>query len=307
MTVRPIAASELRRFAATLDPDRSAWVEEMLSRFWNEGRSSPGQCFVAEEQGTQVARVAYWSQLRNPADLFIFGLALPWQSDYLVVGKELLGASLEQMRNRGAVSVTHYFYAEFDGHVEERHRLMPELGFRMFQDKVRHLWTGARLPAVPDRLVFRTVPEAGEEAFLAAVRRVTVGTLDREDQARVEQLGAEAAAREYLRLLDDADDPSRDWWLLGYDGAGELIGLVVPQPLDEEECTIGYIGVVPEMRGRGYALDLLVKATALLQSRGFGRSVAEVDRLNAPMRAALERAGYLATGPLWAYRLELAA
>lgn len=32
---------------------------------------------------------------------------------------------------------------------------------------------------------------------------------------------------------------------------------------------------------------------------------AEVDRLNAPMRAALERAGYKETGPLWNYRLNL--
>ncbi|UCG42843.1 MAG: GNAT family N-acetyltransferase [candidate division WOR-3 bacterium] len=302
MTVRTISAQELDSFAA---PYASEWVKEMLSKFWQEGRSSPEQCFLAEDEQGIVGRVAYWSQASAPADLFVFGLHLPWKADYVEVGKELFRASLELMSGRGARSVTLYFHAEFDGHVEQRHRLMQELGFEQSQDKVRYLWTGDTLPQVADRLAYRTMPELGEEAFQDAVQRVTAGTLDREDQGRVKRLGPEAAAREYMQLLEDADDPRHDWWLLGFEPDGTLVGLVVPQPLDEQECGIGYVGVVPEKRGQGYSLDLLVKGTAVAHSHGFRKSVAEVDRLNAPMRAALERAGYKETGQLWAYRLNL--
>ena len=302
MTVRSISAPELDLFAA---PHAAEWVKEMLSRFWKEGRSSPEQCFLAEDEQGIAGRVAYWSERRSPADLFILGLYLPWKSDFLSVGKELLSASLQEMKARGASSVTHYFYAEFDGHVEERHRLMHELGFEQTQDKVRYLRTGGSLPEVSDRLVYRPMTDAGKGAFLDAIWRVTVGTLDREDRGRVERLGPEAAAREYVHLLEDADDPKHGWWLLGYEPEGRLVGLVVPQPVDDEEATIGYIGVVPEKRGQGYVMDLLVKGLSLIEAHGSARTVDEVDRLNVPMRAALERAGYKETGPLWAYRLDL--
>ncbi len=302
MTVRTISAQELDSFAA---PHAAEWVKEMLSKFWQDGRSSPEQCFLAEDDRGIAGRVAFWSQQWSPLDLFVFGLHLPWKADCIEVGKKLFSASVDRMRAQGARSVTHYFYAEFDGHVEERHRLMQELGFKQTQDKVRYLWTRGTLPQVSDRLVYRTMPEVGEEAFRDAVKSVTTGTLDREDQDRVKRLGPEPAAKEYMHLLEDADDPKHDWWLLGFEPEGKLVGLVVPQPLDDEEGTIGYIGVVPERRGQGYVMDLLVKATRLIESSGLAKSVAEVDRLNAPMRAALERAGYKETGPLWAYRLNL--
>jgi ribosomal protein S18 acetylase RimI-like enzyme len=302
VTVRTISDEELDQFAA---PHAGEWVKETLAKFWQEGRSSPGQCFLAEDERGIAGRVAYWSQAWNPRALFIFGLHLPWKSNYIEVGRKLFGVSMSQMRARGAKSVTHYFYAEYDGHVEERHRLMQALGFEQTQDKIRYLWTGGSLPADADRLVYRNMPEAGEEAFRDAVQGVTVGTLDREDQDRVNRLGHEAAAKEYMHLLEDADDPKHDWWLLGYGPEGKLVGLVVPQPLDDEEGTIGYIGVVPDRRGQGYVMDLLVKATRLIQSHGLAKSVAEVDRLNVPMRSALERAGYNETGPLWAYRFKL--
>ena len=55
---------------------------------------------------------------------------------------------------------------------------------------------------------------------------------------------------------------------------------------------IGYIGVLPAHRGRGYAGDLLIEASRLLVEDGAGEIDAMTDVGNAPMAAAFERCGY---------------
>ena len=158
---------------------------------------------------------------------------------------------------------------------------------------------------MPTRLQFRTLAEVGEETFTHAVQRVTEGKLDRLDRARVEQSGPAEAARQYVQLLKGVEFlPAR--WVLGYLADGRLCGLVVPQKLDDKEGTIDCIGVVPEMRGSGYGLNLLLKGTALLQQGGFRTVVAETDADNRPFHAELERAGYRHHGTLRCFRCDLA-
>jgi RimJ/RimL family protein N-acetyltransferase len=55
---------------------------------------------------------------------------------------------------------------------------------------------------------------------------------------------------------------------------------------------VGFVGVVPEQRGHGYAYDLLVEATHLLVEEGVDRIVAATDQTNHPMAAIFARAGY---------------
>lgn len=314
--IRSIRPDELDRFAAMSGSRNPEWVKEMLTQFWAQGRSSADSCFVAEpevlgpeagkpESLPAIGRVAFWWQQSRPADLLLFGLLLPWDEDYVAVGARLLDESLQVMQARGASSATCYFYAEFDDRVPERHRLMNELGFELVQDKLRYLWKDSGPVKTPDRLSFHNYDEVGRAAFLEAIRLVTRATLDREDQARVAKLGEEAAAQEYLDILSDWDEPRHEWWQIAKDKDGELVGLVVPQPLDEHEGAVNYIGVVPAQRGHGFVDDLLALGTALLQSNGFRKVVAEIDRLNQPMIAAAARAGYKRTGGLWAYRREL--
>jgi RimJ/RimL family protein N-acetyltransferase len=61
--------------------------------------------------------------------------------------------------------------------------------------------------------------------------------------------------------------------------------------------TVFYVGVVPEMRGRGYVDDLLAAGTAtLLEARRMDGDEkplrADTDVANTPMAAAFERAGW---------------
>jgi RimJ/RimL family protein N-acetyltransferase len=128
------------------------------------------------------------------------------------------------------------------------------------------------------------------------MRKVSEGTLDREIREERERLGPREAAREFF---EDArrvkHEPS--WWRLAYNRPrGELVGLVMPaQP--PTFLTIFYVGVVPEMRGRGYVDDLLATGTAtLLEARAGDVEArplrADTDVANTPMAAAFERSGW---------------
>ena len=74
------------------------------------------------------------------------------------------------------------------------------------------------------------------------------------------------------------------------------MGLVMPSE-PPAFLTVFYVGVVPEMRGRGYVDDLLAAGTATLleaQAEGGDEKPLRVDTDvgNAPMAAAFERAGW---------------
>jgi RimJ/RimL family protein N-acetyltransferase len=74
------------------------------------------------------------------------------------------------------------------------------------------------------------------------------------------------------------------------------VGLVMPAE-PPGFLTIFYVGVVPEMRGRGYVDDLLAAGTAtLLEARARDGNEkplrADTDVANAPMATAFERAGW---------------
>lgn len=55
---------------------------------------------------------------------------------------------------------------------------------------------------------------------------------------------------------------------------------------------VGYLGVVPELRGRGYVDEVLAEITRIHAANGETRVTATTDVGNAPMAAAFRRAGY---------------
>lgn len=94
---------------------------------------------------------------------------------------------------------------------------------------------------------------------------------------------------------------------LAYNHQGELVDLVAPvRMLDaSQEGSIGYIGIVPEQRGRGYIHDLPAKGMAVLRSAGIKRIYSEADSRNTAMLRAFERAGHQPAGTVWLYRSKL--
>lgn len=172
-------------------------------------------------------------------------------------------------------------------------------GLMPLVERWRYRWTpDCGVPACPGRLDFR--PEPDDAAFLEVFRRVNRGTLDAHVRRTIAESGLDASARKELEFLQWLLSP-RAWWRLAFQPGGALVGLAVPAR-NHSDPTIGYVGVVPEHRGHGYAFDLLVEATHLLAAEGVDRIVAGTDVTNTPMAATFARAGY----PIDQARIDLA-
>ena len=95
----------------------------------------------------------------------------------------------------------------------------------------------------------------------------------------------------YLAMPGD-----RGWWRLAYTAAdGQLAGMILPNR-NTDGAVVGYLGVLPGLRGRGYINDLVAHATRFHAGRGEPRIAATTDTTNRPMAAAFEHAGYRACG-----------
>ncbi|HYN87671.1 MAG TPA: hypothetical protein VER55_04040, partial [Ardenticatenaceae bacterium] len=209
---------------------------------------------------------------------------------------EFLRETARIMRGRGAGDLGHVLDLpaqppQWQHFPDRRHDLLTRVGFTVMRETLRFAWNAHDpLPTHPERLTYRSVAEAGEEAFLEALERVSTGSLDQRDQAERAEYGARQAARNLLGLLQGLEyDP--EWWQLGYTRTGDLVGLVLPAGTPRWG-TIGYIGVVPEQRGRGSIDDLLARGTRVLATGGVVRIEADTDVANVPMANAFRRGGY---------------
>ena len=178
-----------------------------------------------------------------------------------------------------------------------RHDAAARAGLTDELERFRFEWTpGAGLPRSSGRLVFR--PEPDDDAFLDVFRQIAVGTLDVITRREVTALGAAQQARDDMGIYL-AMPGERDWWRLAYtaDGGrpGQLAGMILPNR-NSSGAVVGYLGVVPGMRGRGYIDDLVAETTRFHARRGEPRIAATTDTTNVPMAAAFERAGYRAWG-----------
>ncbi|HTW91557.1 MAG TPA: GNAT family N-acetyltransferase [bacterium] len=283
----------------------TGWLTGVVRRSWKEGASSPELAFVAEQDKMPVGRV-FFHRRSSPAELAMFGTHISAAVDFFATGRALLGTALAQLKDKGVIGIDYAIYDIYDPDPALYQALVEAVGFRQFQEKRRYVWQDSGAPMrVQVRLRFRTMPEAGEYSFEQAIGQVTVGTLDRADRARLKKYGAAETARWYMQVLKEGSFEPNDW-LLGYLDDGRLCGLVVPRRLDDNEGTINYIGVAPELRGSGYGFDLLMKGTAILRAKGFKTVVAETDSENLPFYKELERAKYRHQGTLRCFCYKLA-
>jgi ribosomal protein S18 acetylase RimI-like enzyme len=301
MNIRPISLGELDAFSAFgRDPEHAAAVRAYVAQMLAKGSMRAEWCFIAEDGGQHLGTLGLWTVpgLAAPSDFVL--LEAPWDGDDLAVGDALIGYALEHMRHLGAETAGHMLdtppiWPQWQTHPERRVELLERRGFTLLRETFRFDWHAHQgLPAAPRRLQFRTLPEVGEAAFLAAIVRVSEGTLDRRiAQERLEK-GPEQDARDLFALLAQLGyEP--EWWQLAYTPDGILVGLHMPAGTSTA-ATIGYIGVVPEQRGRGYIDDLLAQITRTLALSNAERIVADTDVGNFPMAEAFRRAGYTQFG-----------
>lgn len=310
ITVRAIAIHELDEFIHLAQSSHSPeQLREWLLTSWKKGESFPEWCFIAEQDGQWVGRVAYWSFPSSAADIKMFGLSLPWDHpDYLTMAKALMTKSLRQMQQLGATNLEGRLYVD-SPFLEERKAIFGTVSIPIIQDKmgfICHQWN--HQPVQPEWLHFKNLNEVGEETFIQAIQLVSQDTLDREDAMMISRLGAGSAAVEYFRQLQDMDcQPA--WWQLAYDDDQQLIGLVIAQQLhtDESKGVINYLGVVPPLRGQGFGCDLLQQGLLTLFDAGVTEVIADVDSNNEPLVRALYRVGFEQVDWMSVYWADLSA
>ncbi|GHJ91206.1 N-acetyltransferase [Streptomyces sp. NE5-10] len=278
--IRALSASDATLFDALPDP-LGARESHRRTRFRPEWKR------VALRDGEVVARGAWWGGPEDPEPVNInwfdvaegeeeAGAALlrsaPWQVELEI---NLPGGWRDEPDHRAAA--------------EARFTAARAAGYELLVERFLYRWTPERgLPERPGRLRFRSEPD--DTVFLDALRRIHSATLDAHALRAVEEGGLDRAAQEELDFFHWCPSP-REWWQLAHTPEGELAGIHIPAH-NPSGPTIGFIGVLPEQRGRGYAYDLLAECTHFLVEQGAESISGATDRGNFPMAANFAKAGF---------------
>ncbi|TCR26780.1 GNAT family N-acetyltransferase [Streptomyces sp. BK205] len=162
-------------------------------------------------------------------------------------------------------------------------------GQELMVERFLYRWTPeCGLPDRPGRLEFR--PEPDDAVFFGLLRRIHSATLDAHALKAIEEGGLDRAAQEELDFFHWCPSP-REWWQIAYTPGGDTAGIHIPAHNPSGPC-VGFIGVVPEHRGHGYAYDLLAECTHYLAEQGADFVSAATDQGNFPMAANFTKAGY---------------
>ncbi|MEW2560549.1 GNAT family N-acetyltransferase [Streptomyces griseorubiginosus] len=162
-------------------------------------------------------------------------------------------------------------------------------GQELMVERFLYRWTPeCGLPERPGRLAFR--PEPDDAVFFGLLRRIHSATLDAHALKAIEEGGLDRAAQEELDFFHWCPSP-REWWQIAYTPEGDTAGIHIPAHNPSGPC-VGFIGVVPEHRGHGYAYDLLAECTHYLAEQGADFVSAATDQGNFPMAANFTKAGY---------------
>ncbi|MEU0007329.1 GNAT family N-acetyltransferase [Streptomyces sp. NPDC006314] len=243
---------------------------------------------IAVRDGRTVARAAWWGRPEDTEPLLInwFDVAAgeeeagaellrtaPWQPDELDL--DLPAGWRDDPHLRAAA--------------DTRAAAARAAGYEPLVERFLYRWTPDRgLPKRPGRLVFGAEPD--DAVFFDLLRRIHSVTLDAHARRAIEQGGADQAAQEELDVFHWMPSP-RTWWQIARTPEGEPVGMHIPARNPSGPC-IGFIGVVPEQRGHGYAYDLLAECTHFLAERGAEFIAAATDQGNFPMAAHFTRVGY---------------
>jgi RimJ/RimL family protein N-acetyltransferase len=285
-----------------------------LRSAWADGSGAPELTFVGQDEaGTPVGRLAFTygpvaAALPEVHEGLAIGLWLPWADPGAVeIGRRLVADHLDALPP-SVIALDAHANPEYMIGSEVRRAAFEAAGLPLFQEKEGFLWTPDDSPPPPTdpRLTFRPITETGRDVYARSMSRCTEGTLDRQDRYYAGLVGRDGWGPEMLGFLTDEDATS---WLLAFDAAGEIVGYVALATFDEAgRGTIMHVGVLPEHRGLGYIDELLAACNEAALRRGFDRVLSDVDVLNEPMKAAMERAGHHAAATPWHvhhYRLEI--
>ncbi|WP_328979756.1 GNAT family N-acetyltransferase [Streptomyces canus] len=250
-------------------------------------RHRPDWKRVALRDGKVVARGAWWGGPDDTAPVNVnwFDVAEGEEE----AGAELLRTAPWQVELEMNLPAGWREDPELRAAAEARFTAVQKAGYELLVERFLYRWTPERgLPERPGRLEFR--PEPDDADFFDLLRRIHSATLDAHALKAIDEDGLDRAAQEELDFFHWCPSP-REWWQIAHTPQGDVVGMHIPAHNPSGPC-IGFIGVVPEQRGQGYAYDLLAECTHYLVERGAEFVSAATDRGNFPMAANFAKAGY---------------
>lgn len=279
LVIRALDEREAPLFDALPDP-LSARESHRLTRH------RPDWKRVALRDGKVVARGAWWG---GPDDT---ALNVNWfdvAEGEEEAGAELLRTAPWQVELEMNLPAGWREDPELRAAAQARFTAVQKAGYELLVERFLYRWTPEHgLPERPGRLEFR--PEPDDAVFFDLLRRIHSATLDAHALKAIEEDGLDRAAQEELDFFHWCPSP-REWWQIAHTPQGDVAGIHIPAHNPSGPC-IGFIGVVPEHRGHGYAYDLLAECTHYLVERGAEFVSAATDRGNFPMAANFAKAGY---------------
>jgi len=291
LVIRALTESDTRLFNTLSHPDTGLLGRALLGQTYapvhEGGEYRPDWTWVALRDGRTVARAAWWAKAGDEKPV-----ALDW-FDFAegedAAAAELLRTAPLDVEYEMLLPPGWLDRPDTRAAAERRIGAATAAGMKPLVERFRYEWTpDCGLPERPERLRFRGDPD--DQVFLDVLRRIAEGSLDAHTRETAARQGAEAAAQEDLDFFHWCPSP-REWWQLAETPDGELAGVHIPAHNPNGPC-IGFIGVLPEHRGKGYAYELLAECTHKLVAEGAERIAAATDQGNFPMAAAFTKAGY---------------
>jgi ribosomal protein S18 acetylase RimI-like enzyme len=284
---------------------------EYLTSLLQRRCTKPGWCLVGLDDGVPVTRAALWALPDHDVPTDIVLIDADWNDAELAGGRALLSKVHDLAAAEGSDALSHHVDSppgppQYQENDEDRIRLLAESGYELMRDGVRWAYSGSpsQEAARAQSLVFRSLPEVGEEAFVEAIASTYQGTQDSWITSNIEKHGMLGAARkdflEYQGL-----DHLPEWWELAYSEDGVLAGVIMAAR-NPSAAVVAYVGVVPNQRGRGLAPQLVRRGTEQLLASGADEIAGDCDRDNVGMVKAFERAGFEQVARRRSYRRELA-
>ena len=273
----------------------------------DDGQYRRGWTWIAEESGGDVLAVAVWwasPKDSEPASLEAFyvheSLGVD-DEERVALAASLLGAAHQAFADEFGLSEPPAYHVFVPGDWREQPDVVSALSWRReavaraglgaLLERLRFEWTTADGLASPGgELEFRAEPD--DAVFVELFSRVLSGSLDITSTREAARVGAIEQARQDVALLRDLMVGERSWWRVAVNQDGETVGFGIPSR-NLSFPVVGYLGVLPEHRGRGYVHAILVEITRILVDEAGATTIrADTDLVNEPMAAAFRRAGY---------------
>ncbi|MED7928153.1 GNAT family N-acetyltransferase [Nonomuraea sp. LP-02] len=294
ISYRAIVPAEVDRVTAWVVTEPVGWIpaDRYLTEL-AENMYRPEWTWIAEDGDRVVGRALWWGPKDSAHPVALDCLDVdPAVGDRAAVAAELIRAALA-----GFPRPVQYAIKAAGGWrddpatssaVEWRRAAARAAGLTLEVERLQFEW--APTDGSPTAAGALRFAEASDEEFLAVFARIAEGSLDAQTRASLATKGVDATARAEMDFYLGAPG-KREWWRIACTHEGEVAGMAIPSATPYS-VNVGYLGVVPEFRGRGYVDELLAEITRIHVANGEARVTATTDVGNAPMAAAFLRAGY---------------